>query len=183
MNAEVERVPPEGPTYRMRLDAAVAAVAQLIDAGASSDAVVVCARPGHRAAQPVVAHLWEYGNEVLWRAEHRSDELGTPMSAILDRWRNVGIDWKASGANLGALQLRYVNAHLLNVPPADRVDSTEHEGITADAEGNTAPGWHTSEWPGGPEVLANCPEHGQLVPDEMAMLAAVARGDRRVLLT
>ena len=179
----VERVPSEGPTYRMRLDAAVAAVADRKRAGIGPATRVVCARQGHKT-QPEVAEVWIYGNDVLWRSEHpaRRDAdalLGVTMRSLEHR----GIDWKAAGVKFQDLAPKYVNAHLLNVPPNERVDSTEHDGITADADGNTAPGWHTSAWPGGPEVAAHCPTHGALAVDEVVILAAAARGTRRVLLT
>ena len=185
MNADLprmERVPAEGPTYAMRLGAAMAEVSRLKAAGATPDTVVVCGRPGHHSDREV-AGVWRYGNEVLWRSTRLDPALGPYMRDVLDRWKEVGHNWKASGKTYDELQLKSVTAHLLNVPPEDRVESTYHERISLDADGNLAPGWHTSEWPTGTSVSAWCPKHGELVPDELVILAAVCRGDRKVPLS
>ena len=181
----MERVPAEGPTYAMRLGAAMAEVDRLKAADRDADALVICGRDGHdgRATQQPVAEVWLYGNEVLWRSTRLDPELGPYMSDLLDRWKEVGHDWKASGKTYRKLQMRYVIAHLLNVPPGQRVESTYHERITLDADGNLAPGWHTSEWPTGTSVTAYCPKHGELVPDEAVIIAAMDRRETRVVLT
>ena len=185
MNADLprmERVPAEGPTYRQRHSAAVDAARQRAAAGSPPDARVVCAKPDHTGRQPVVAELWSVGgltssgNDVLWLTRY-PDPAGAPhLKQRLDRLETLGIDWKLRG-DLERLKSKGLSVHLINVPPEERVDCTEAEGLGINDEPETA--WHTSEWPGGPDVVAYCPEHGFMPPpDRVELLELLSRGRR-----